>query len=92
MAGTFDGKAERIYVDAEEQGAMERPGPVNPSQFHLCLGNYEVKHPSYFRGLLDEVKLYDRALTAEEVREHYRKQAQSVKQKRLLPKQNRGLG
>jgi hypothetical protein len=74
VAGTFDGKTERIYVDAEEQGAMDRPGPVNPSQFHLCLGNYEVEHASYFRGLLDEVKLYDRALTSEEVREHYRRQ------------------
>lgn len=70
VAGTFDGKTERIYVDGEEQGAMDRPGPVNPSPFHLCLGSYEVKHPSYFRGLLDEVKLYGRALTAEEVREH----------------------
>jgi hypothetical protein len=76
LAGTFDGQRMRIYVDGEEQGSMERPGPVNPNEFHLCLGNYDIKHASFFTGLLDEVKLYDRALTPEEVREHFRKLAQ----------------
>jgi hypothetical protein len=71
LAGTFDGQMMRIYVDGEEKGTMERPGPVKANAFHLCLGNYEEKHPAYFHGLLDEVKLYSRALTAEEVRAHY---------------------
>jgi hypothetical protein len=75
LAGTFDGKVMRVYVDGQEQGAMDRPGQVNPNQFHLCLGSYELNHASHFTGLLDEVKVYDRALTAEEVREHYRKLA-----------------
>jgi hypothetical protein len=75
VAGTHDGKVMRIYVDGEERGALERPGPAKPNQFHLCLGNYEIKHPAFFNGLLDEVKLYSRALTADEVRAHYRKLA-----------------
>jgi hypothetical protein len=58
----------RIYVDGVERGTMERAGPVKPNDFHLCLGNYEVKHAAHFKGLLDEVKLYGRALTAEEVK------------------------
>ena len=49
---------------------MERPGPVKPNDFHLCLGNFAEDHAAHFTGLLDEVKLYDRALTAEEVRGH----------------------
>ncbi len=76
LAGTFDGKTMRIYVDGQERGAMDRPGPVKPNAFHLCLGNYELKHAAHFVGLLDEVKLYDRPLTAEEVRD------QACKQKR----------
>jgi len=75
LVGTFDGKTMRIYVDGQEQGAMERPGQVKPNAFHLCLGNYELKHAAHFVGLLDEVKMYDRALTAEEVRDHSRKQS-----------------
>ncbi|MBI5094639.1 MAG: glycoside hydrolase family 99-like domain-containing protein [Candidatus Hydrogenedentes bacterium] len=77
-AGTFDGKVERIYIDGEEHGAMDRPGPINPNTFHLCLGNFEIGHAAHFSGLLDEVKLYDRALTPAEIREHYRRLADRV--------------
>jgi hypothetical protein len=71
IAGTFDGQIMRIYVDGVEHGTMERPGPINPNQFHLCLGNFEIDHAAFFHGLLDEVKLYSRALTADEVLAHY---------------------
>jgi hypothetical protein len=71
LAGTYDGQTERIYMDGALQGSMERGGPINSTEFHLCLGNFEVGHASYFRGILDEVKLYDRALTAEEIQQHY---------------------
>ncbi|MFA7006534.1 MAG: LamG-like jellyroll fold domain-containing protein, partial [Verrucomicrobiia bacterium] len=72
LAGTFDGQTMRLYMNGEECGTMPRPGPVKPNTFHLCLGNYEIAHPAHFNGLLDEVRLYSRALTAEEVRRHYR--------------------
>jgi len=75
LAGTFDGQVMRIYVDGREQGTLNRPGRVKPNHFRLCLGSYELNHPSHFTGLLDEVKLYDRALTAEEVRGHSQKPA-----------------
>jgi len=75
LTGTFDGKMMRIYVDGEERGSMFRPGPVHPNAFHLCLGNFEEKHPAYFNGLLDEVKLYSRALSPQEVQAHYQKLA-----------------
>jgi hypothetical protein len=71
LVGTFDGQVMRIYVDGEERGRMDRPGPIKPNEFHLCLGNFEVGHAAHFTGLLDEVKLYNRALSAEEIRAHY---------------------
>ena len=71
IAGTFDGKLMRIYVDGEERGTMERPGPVKPNEFRICLGSYEAGHRAHFIGLLDEVKLYGRALSGAEVRAHY---------------------
>jgi hypothetical protein len=75
LAGTFDGKLMRIYVDGQERGTMDRPGPVKPNDFHLCLGNYEVGHAAHFEGLLDEVKLWGRALTSEEIGRHVRERA-----------------
>ncbi len=68
LAGTFDGQTMRIYVDGAECGAMTRPGPVKPNTFHLVLGNYEAGHGSHFIGLLDEVRLYNRKLTPDEIR------------------------
>ncbi len=70
LAGTFDGEWMRIYVDGEERGTMERLGPIKPNDFHLCLGSYETGHQAHFIGLLDEVRLYDRALSADEITRH----------------------
>ncbi len=75
MAGTFNGKVMKIYVDGQCRGQMSRPGPINRSRFPLCLGTYELDHPAHFTGLLDEVKLYDRALSDAEIQAAYRKYA-----------------
>lgn len=80
LVGAFDGKTERIYVDGELHGTLDRPGPVKPNQFKITLGNYDEGHAAFFRGLLDEVKLYGRALTPDEVREHYRRLASRARQ------------
>ncbi|MCX7670981.1 MAG: LamG domain-containing protein, partial [Anaerolineae bacterium] len=58
----------RLYMNGEACGTMSRPAPIKPNSYHLCLGNYEVNHAAHFNGLLDEVRLYNRALTPEEVR------------------------
>lgn len=75
LAGVCDGKTLRLYVNGEEQAMMERVGPVKPNAFPLCLGSYEPRHDAHFTGLLDEVKIDGRALSAEEVRAEYRRLA-----------------
>ncbi len=82
VAGTFDGRTMRIYVDGQQHGTMDRPGKIRPNNFHLCLGTYEANHTAHFKGLLDEVKLYARALTADEVFE--RKKTPSVRDENQL--------
>ncbi len=79
LAGTFDGAVMRLYMDGEEQGSLARPGPLHPNTQPLCLGNYDAGHAAHFTGLLDEVKLYSRALTADEVRAQYRSLSSSAK-------------
>jgi len=70
LAATFDGNTMRLYMDGVECGAMDRPGEVRPNGCHLVIGNYEIDHPAHFTGLLDDVRLYDRALTPNEIRAH----------------------
>ncbi len=70
LAATFDGQTMRLYVDGTERGSMDRPGPIGGNDCHLVLGNYETGHKACFHGLLDDVRLYRRVLSAEEIRLH----------------------
>lgn len=70
LVGTFDGKTMRIYVNGVEHGSMERPGPIHPNNFRLCIGSYDADHAAHFVGQIDEVRLYNRALSASEVAAH----------------------
>ncbi|MCX7048899.1 MAG: glycoside hydrolase family 99-like domain-containing protein [Candidatus Sumerlaeota bacterium] len=70
IAATYDGKMMRMYMDGEECGVMERGGRIYPTDADLILGNFSMESHAAFSGLLDEVKLYDRALGADEIRDH----------------------
>lgn len=67
LAGTFDGTTMRLYVDGVECATMDRPGPVKPNAFPLCLGSYEAGHQAHFVGRLDDVRLYGRALSPADI-------------------------
>lgn len=68
VAATFDNKVMRLYVNGKQVAQMDRPGPLIPSDTMLCLGSYSPGHGSaFFRGIMDEVYLFDRALSAEEI-------------------------
>ncbi len=68
LAATFDGRTMRLYMDGRECGAMDRPGSLLPSDGRLVLGNYEVGHAAFFRGLLDDVRIHRRVLSDAEIR------------------------
>jgi hypothetical protein len=72
LAATFDGRTMRLHVNGEERGELSRPGRVNPNNFSLFLGSFAAGHKSHFDGLLDEVRLYSRALEPQEVRRQAR--------------------
>lgn len=69
LAGTYDGSSLRIYVNGVNE-ATEYPlrplinDNIQPLKFGTSLA-------SYFNGVIDEIALYDRALTSEEIEQHY---------------------
>lgn len=69
LAVTFDNKTIRLYVDGRQVGALDRPGPVKPSDLPLYVGSFAPGHNAHFTGLIDDVKLYDRPLSAREVQQ-----------------------
>jgi hypothetical protein len=70
IAGTWDGRKLRLYIDGEPQGEIDRTGHPNPNPYPVMIGNFEYPscHGGAFGGAIDEVRIHRRALSAEEVR------------------------
>jgi Concanavalin A-like lectin/glucanases superfamily/Thrombospondin type 3 repeat len=73
VAGTFDGATVRLYVDGAEVGngtpaASIEYDVIGPRDF--TIGSYPIRQcPGSYRGQIDEVRVYRRALNAAEVRQ-----------------------
>lgn len=77
VAATWDGTTLRLYLNGELQAEAERPGLPNPNPYPVMIGNFEYPscHGGNFGGLLDEVRIYDRALDPEAVRQRHQRLA-----------------
>jgi hypothetical protein len=72
VAGTYDGSTARIYVNGVLENSVEKSGLVLPSTGGaIKIGQESAvedpEGPEFFNGLIDEVELYSRALSAEEI-------------------------
>jgi hypothetical protein len=74
IVGTYDGSTMKLYIDGVLAGTRSAAGPINKTIKPLLLGagmgNNDVKN-WFQRGLLDEVELFDRALSQSEVQALY---------------------
>ena len=67
VAATYDGDMLRIYMAGAEVASLQRGGRIYAPTGPLTLGSYAQNHPAHFTGVLDEVLIYNRALTATEI-------------------------
>jgi hypothetical protein len=73
LCATYDGKMARLYVDGKPGAAVDGRGPYNEGR--LCIGA-DPRHPNEaFRGMLDEVMIFNRPLSAAEVELLFRTQS-----------------
>jgi hypothetical protein len=73
VAATFDGKFFRMYVDGKEKSQPAgNSKPISNNNWDLCIGNSLVDYGTgefvAFDGLIDEVRVYNRALSADEIK------------------------
>ncbi len=66
-----DGDDDIIYVDSVEANRKPAPGTLNSTGRPLGIGSNNVDGKQYFNGALDELKIYNKALTAEEIANLY---------------------
>ena len=67
VAATFDGTTARVYINGQLLGSRRARGLIAPSMQPLWLGRDSTAE-NWFAGTLDEVRIYDRALTADQIR------------------------
>lgn len=69
VAGTFDGKAMKIFIDGEEKVTCPFAGKLGTTNDVLQIGAYTPKNCVYFHGIIDEVAIYNRAIDVKEIRQ-----------------------
>ena len=67
VAYTFDGTTHRLYVDNAEANTSTVP-PDGGAVTFARLGSFH-KNEEYFNGRLDDVRIYNRLLTVDEIRD-----------------------
>ncbi len=76
VVGTFDGHTLRLYVDGQLEGtkasAADAIGDGGSFLLGTSRGDEQFTKGAHFRGMVDDVRVYARALSAAEVLEHYR--------------------
>ena len=68
LAVTYDGDTQRIYVNGVEAGSRAQTGPIAVGNGALRIGGNNAFTNEFFSGVIDEVRIYNRALTAAEIR------------------------
>ena len=68
IVGTYDRQHVKIYVNGKLKGSSARTGAIQSSAENTIVGFWNNK---YFPGFIDEVRVYNRALSAEEIKNLY---------------------
>ena len=64
ITGTFNGTDIEIYVNGELKSTTNWPGTMASGSRNLVFGNFSA---TYWKGEIDEVRIWNRALNAEEI-------------------------
>jgi hypothetical protein len=67
LTGTFDGTTMKLYVNGVEVGSQPASSPIDVTTGVLRIGGDRVWTGEFFPGLIDEVRIYNRALSPTEI-------------------------
>jgi len=69
FAGTYDGDALRIYINGELEGEKSGVPKITASALDLWIGFDDWGSALGFHGIIDDVRIYSKALAVDEIRE-----------------------
>lgn len=72
LTGVYDGSFIKIYLDGKEYDNHSYTGSIASPYNGLVIGrNYYSVNNYYYKGLIDDVRVYNYALTAEQIKQLY---------------------
>jgi hypothetical protein len=72
IVGVFDGKTMQLYLDGSLNAILRGDGTINVSEGHLVIGDDSEEAGPDWHYQVDDICVYNRALTSEEVADLYR--------------------
>lgn len=69
LAGVFNGKKQRFFVNGELEETIDRGGGIGTSSQPLIIGSQTIPRSWGWQGDLDDVRVYNRALSDMEIRQ-----------------------
>ncbi len=76
VVGTWNTKETKIIVNAVEFSTASANSEIVYSGSSIYLGRYGCGTTTYLNGIIDEVRIYERALGSSEIQQHYAEGAQ----------------
>lgn len=70
IAGTFDGSTWSVFLDGSKAMSTISAATLSNSDYNLIIGARNVDN-SLFNGLIDEVRLYNKALSISQIKQQY---------------------
>jgi hypothetical protein len=71
LAMTYDSKVLRLYFNGKEEASMEVNIPRPKGKGHMRIGQRADGYMGTNQGVYDEIRLWNRALSAEEIKAHW---------------------
>ncbi len=73
VVGVFNGKELKVYINGKLSAskAINSPAGISQTNFELLFGNDKYGFPNYLNGRIDDFRLYDRALSTDEIQKLY---------------------
>ena len=66
--GLYDGTTLRLYIDGSQVASASASGNITYGAGGIAIGRDGDYSGSYFNGVIDDVRIYNRALSADEIR------------------------
>jgi len=70
LAGTYDGNDVKLWLNGDLYNSTTHVGDIDVSTESLRIGQFGLSPDKFFNGTLDSVAIYNRTLSAIEIRDH----------------------